>query len=108
MKPVRHLTNTHVSEQSNTLRTLYTGHEGKRDLYIGKPKAIPMVTYSQPELIKQGFLSEDQRVVFKKRKKIPNKNFNHRHSFFYHYKSNHKIQTGPCIFSPFDYLAFTR
>lgn len=61
MKDVRFLTNTHVSEQSETLRSLYTGHDGKRDLYIGKPKAIPMVTYSQPELIKQGMVGVYER-----------------------------------------------
>ena len=61
MKPIRYLTNTHVSEQANTLRALYAGHEDERDLFIGKPNAIPMVTYSQPELIKQGMVGVYER-----------------------------------------------
>ena len=56
MEQIRHLTNTHVSEQASTLSALYAGHEGKRDLYVGKPNAVPMITYSQPELIKQGMV----------------------------------------------------
>lgn len=52
----KHLTNTHISEQVRTLTALYAGHEGKRHLYVGKPNATPMITYSQPELIKQGMV----------------------------------------------------
>ncbi|MCK5012939.1 MAG: hypothetical protein KAS66_03900 [Candidatus Omnitrophica bacterium] len=61
MDKIRFLTNTHAMDQSKTLKSLYIGHEGKRYLFVGKPKATPMITYSQPELIKQGMIGIYER-----------------------------------------------
>lgn len=55
MTKLKFLTNTHISNQTETLSALHMGHNNRK-LIIKKPKATPMVTYSQPELIRQNMV----------------------------------------------------
>ena len=61
MAKIKFLTNTHISDQTETLRALYAGHYNRK-LIIRKPKTTPMVTYSQPELIRQNMVGIYENV----------------------------------------------